>query len=195
MIMQPSELTKNQTVIRRIFIAQIVMIGSSTLMVLTAIRLDFGFFWFSFLAGLFGGSLAFLKRVQSGKVLLVEEAASSWYTALMPILYGGLMASVSYFLFVSGILSGQGGTGLIATNLFPDFSLPSTPKTEATVAILTKQVAVKDWLLLRPTELVDAGKLMVWSFLAGYSENFVTGILGRLETTREPGSASSVPRT
>jgi len=29
--------------------------------------------------------------------------------------------------------------------------------------------------------VADVGKLLVWSFLAGYSERFVTGILSTLE--------------
>lgn len=90
----------------------------------------------------------------------------------MPFLYGGMMAAVAYFLFVSQVLSGKEGDGLLATNLFPDFN---------NLTIDSGRLAVKDWLDLRPKGLHNAGKLIVWCFLAGYSESFVSGILQRLE--------------
>lgn len=171
---------QTQQLIQRIFVAQCTMIGFATVLVQSATRFDIGFFWFAFMGGMFGASLAFLRRVQLGNSALVARAAISWCTTLMPLLYGGMMAAVTYFLFVSGILSGQDGTGLLATNLFPDFGPPKLPlSADSAVA---ERVAVKDWLVLRPTELSDAGKLMIWCFLGGYSESFVTGILGRLET-------------
>lgn len=182
-IMESNVHPKTHQLIQRIFIAQCAMIGFATVLVLSATKFDIGFFWFAFLGGMFGASLALLRRVQLGNSVLVERAAMSWYTTLMPFLYGGMMAAVTYFLFISGILSGQDGTGLLATNLFPDFGPPKLPGSNGSeVAVTAKQAAVEEWLVLRPTELSDAGKLMIWCFLGGYSESFVTGILGRLES-------------
>lgn len=92
----------------------------------------------------------------------------------MPFLYGGIMAAIAYFLFVSQVLSGQDGAGLLATNLFPDFD-------HQVIVIDGERLKVRDWLVLRPSSLDNAGKLVVWCFLAGYSESFVSGILKRLE--------------
>lgn len=129
----------------------------------------FGFFWFSFLAGCVGASLGALKRIR-GDAQFAVELAQSRITTLMPVLYGGLMAGVAYLLFMSGILSGDGGNGLLTTNLFPNF-------TAATAA----RASLSEYLAMRPTTMADAGKLTVWCFLAGYSERFVAGILGQLE--------------
>ena len=90
----------------------------------------------------------------------------------MPFLYGGLMAGVAYFLFVSQVLSGTDGDGLLAMNLFPDFDYQTK---------ISGSLKVQDWLYLRPKGLDDVGKLIVWCFLAGYSESFISGILKRLE--------------
>lgn len=162
----------SSVLVRRIFLAQVILIGSSAALVMAAVRVDLGFFWFAFLAGVFGASVALLRRVQKGDTALVQVTLHSWSTTLMPFLYGGLMAGVIYFLFLSQILSGKDGNGLLATNLFPDFP---------PIANEGERLAIKDWLRLRPKDLPDAGKLIVWCFLAGYSESFVSGILLRLQ--------------
>ncbi len=98
----------------------------------------------------------------------------------MPLLYGGLMAGIAYLLFVSGILSGDGGSGLFTSNLFPNFTEPQT-KTEQ---------LIRAFLEIRPVSMKDTGKLLVWCFVAGYSERFVTGILKQLERRGEEGPAA-----
>ena len=82
------------------------------------------------------------------------------------------MAGVAYLLFMSGFLTGVDGEGLIATNLFPSFDRP-----DASGQLLTMQTVFK----LRPATVTDLGQLFVWCFLAGYSESFIVGILGKLE--------------
>ncbi len=158
--------------IRRIFLTQVVLIAVSTVLVGLAAFVDLGFFWFAFLAGVFGSSTALMKRVRGGGAIDAEQAVHSWATTLMPLLYGGIMAAVAYFLFMSGILSGSDGGGLLTTNLFPTFE-PLAKDGES--------LRVKDWLSLRPAGLENAGKLMVWCFVAGYSESLVTGVLERLQ--------------
>ena len=88
----------------------------------------------------------------------------------MPLLYGTLMAGVAYLLFMSEILSGDGGGGLFTTNIFPNFTKPdsSTP-------------LVNQFVTMTPDGMRNSGKLLVWCFIAGYSERFVTGILDQLE--------------
>jgi len=91
----------------------------------------------------------------------------------VPLLYGSLMASVAYLLFMSGILTGEQGQGLFTSNLFPNFTHPVIP----TGQLLTVPMILQ----IRPCSVADVGKLFVWCFLAGYSERFVTGILSTLE--------------
>jgi len=44
------------------------------------------------------------------------------------------------------------------------------------------------YIEMRPATIADVGKLMVWCFLAGYSERFVADILGQLERKTSPSS-------
>ena len=70
-------------------------------------------------------------------------------------------------------------TGLIPTpilNLFPVFSHPDRPSGEP--------LTIKTILAIRPLEVRDFGKLLVWEFVSGYSERFVTGILETLESKK-----------
>ncbi len=157
----------SRALITRIFIAQIALIGATTALVAVALVVDVGFFWFAFISGVFGASIRLLRRVDSGGL------ESAWMTVLMPLLYGGMLAAVAYFLFFSRILSGVEGGGLIATNLFPDFQSFATEPAD--------RLRISDWLDMRPASLVDAGKLVIWCFLAGYSEHLITGVLERLE--------------
>lgn len=164
--------------VKRILYLQLTMIALTCGLVYVSLRLDLGFFWLSFVAGIFGGSVSFLRQVRSGNAALIQSTATSWGTTLMPFLYGGVLAVVAYFLFMSQILSGVEGGGLLATNLFPDFRA-------ATPASGLQPLTVQHWLDLRPIDIASAGKLIVWCFLAGYSERFVLGVLGRLEKSSD----------
>ena len=104
---------------------------------------------------------------------MLEQLASSWVSSLMPVLYGGLMAAVAYVLFMSGILTGDGGQGLFTSNLFPNFTSPD----QGAGGLLSVPVILK----LRSESVKDFGKMLVWCFLSGYSEKFVAGILQSLE--------------
>ena len=164
-------------VVRTIFVVQIGLIVVALLLMLLGYCLEkqwcgeatFGFFWFAFIAGCLGASIGILKRITQDPPF-VTELAQSRIATLMPLLYGGLMAGVAYLLFLSGLLSGDGGNGLLTTNLFPNFE--SAADAEASFV---------SYLEVRPETMADVGKLMVWCFLAGYSERFVADILGQLE--------------
>jgi hypothetical protein len=172
-----------RVVTQTMFIVQICLIGTILLLLLVGYALEkwwgatyFGFFWFAFLAGCIGASIGVLKRITKNDPF-VTELAQSRIATLMPLLYGGLMAGVTYLLFMSGLLSGDGGNGLLTTNLFPNFE--SAANVEASFV---------SYLEVRPESMADVGKLMVWSFLAGYSERFVADILGQLEGKTTPGA-------
>lgn len=134
-----------------------------------------GSFFFGIFLGSLGGSIALLKRVRSEKASSIDEVGADIISTLMPILYGGLMAGVGYLLFMSGILSGEGGAGLFTSNLFPNFTTPS----------IADDNLIKHFMAMKPETMKDVGKLLVWCFIAGYSESFVTGILKQLEQRGE----------
>lgn len=154
---------------------QLCIVAAFCLLTIVGYFWHIGSFFFGVFLGSLGGSIALLKRIRSEKASIIEEAAADIISTLMPILYGGLMAGVGYLLFMSGILSGEGGDGLFTSNLFPNFTTPSN----------TEEKLIKRFMQMEPETMKDVGKLLVWCFVAGYSESFVTGILKQLEQRGE----------
>lgn len=166
---------------QRIFIVQVCLVGLTLAFMLIGIAIEtqlgegrsFGFFWYSFLAGCLGTSTRlFVVRSSPQAVSCESDRARSWYSILTPVFFGGLMAGVAYMLFMSGVLSGDDGEGLLRTNLFPSFTSDLPPG---------KLPTITAYIATRPSSIQDVGKLMIWSFLAGYSEGFVMGVLRQLE--------------
>lgn len=166
---------QHRLVVRRLFIAQLGLLGLFCLLIVVLFFKtgELGSFPFSFFAGCLGGSIALIRRLPKADDSTIEALSYGWVSTLMPLLYGGFMAAVTYVLFMSGILTGDSGGGLFTSNLFPNFNRP-----EAEPGAL---LSVKIVLQLRPNTVEDLGKLLVWCFLSGYSERFVLGILGTLE--------------
>lgn len=173
--MSSPHVAPTQAVIRRVFIAQLGLLAAVGVLFLIGLvyTQHLGSFPFSFLAGCLGGSISLLRRLKRESQTVLEQLASSWVSSLMPVLYGGLMAAVAYVLFMSGILTGDGGQGLFTSNLFPNFTSPD----QGEGSLLSVPVILK----LRPESVKDFGKMLVWCFLAGYSEKLVAGILQSLE--------------
>jgi hypothetical protein len=116
-------------------------------------------------SGFFGGFVGLQKRIRQlpeDELLLM---AQSWvYTCLSPLV-GGILAGLTYILFISGLLSGD---------LFPNFKFDTSDKAAeglATLFAISGQGA-------------DYAKLIFWCFLAGYSERFATDVLGKFEGGR-----------
>jgi hypothetical protein len=169
------ELEFRRTVIRRLFFAQIAMLilGIAAVIVFSNYTREAGTLIFAFILGGLGGSISLFRRLPSTGASEMESLSRDWISTLVPVLYGGLMAIVTYLLFMSGILTGDGGTGLFTSNLFPNFTRPQVPAGSTLTIPLVLQI--------RPSSVMDVGKLLVWSFVAGYSERFVTSVLGTLE--------------
>ena len=161
---------------RRVFIAQVVIL------VLFGVFIGLGIAYperlaalvLSFLSGAIGGSLSLLKRIRKAELSVLKEVASSLVTTLMPFLYGGILALITYLLFLGDVLTGENGGGLFTSNLFPLFTDPPGDSAQAGInmgtIIQTKPQSVKDFALL-----------LIWSVVAGYSEKFVDQILRTLE--------------
>jgi hypothetical protein len=158
-----------------VFIAMLGLLAAVGLLVVLGLVFSehLGSFPFAFFAASLGGSISLLRRLRQESQAVLDELAATWPSSLMPLLYGGLMGAVAYVLFMSGILTGDGGKGLFTSNLFPNFTEPSAQG--------NGPLSVSVILQLRPASVHDFGKMLVWCFLAGYSEKFVAGILQSLE--------------
>lgn len=122
-----------------------------------------------FAAGATGAVLSLQRRLQSlpsyGESLSDLVELSGRMTVRFTPIIGGIFAIVLFLIFASGLASGA---------LFP--TLP--PK-----------LSVSDFKSfiehLQPETTIDWGKLLVWSFIAGFAERFVPDTLDRLITRSE----------
>lgn len=177
---------QNKHQLRTIFLAQIGLLGLLGLLYILEGWLpgknEIGILWFGVVMGALGASISLMRRLYQNKdVSIPDLGGREFFTVLMPILYGTLMAGVAYLLFLSKVLASSklGDVGaLISTPLFPAFVTKANLPVDATILEQFKATTVNG--------VEDAAKMLVWCFLAGYSEGFVTGILKQLEgKTRE----------
>ncbi len=130
----------------------------------------FMFSWFCLECGIVGGFVSIQQRLNK---LDLEEAnllASSWFATVLAPSYGGIFAVILYFLFLANLVSGQ---------LFPAFSIPAfhdPPITEDIKAFFVQTY---------PKSGADFAKFAFWSFVAGFSERFVPGVIKRFTDSAE----------
>gem|GEM_PF-3177507 len=138
-------------------------------------------FWVVFFIGEMGGFLSVQHRLQKidvGDPLFRELQLSSGKFSIIVVapIIGSFFAVLLYFLFVAGLL--QGG-------FFPTFTPFEQPKNTS--------VSLTDFLTHGvPASVGDWGKLLVWSFIAGFAERFVPGVLARFSGE---SSASEAEKT
>ncbi len=129
----------------------------------------------AFAAGIVGGFVGLQRRLKSMSDDDLALLANSWVFVCLSPPVGGILAVVLYVLFVSTLVSGD---------LFPKFVpdirnlSPESPKGFSEI------FAVHG-------ESVDYAKMMFWSFVAGFSERFVTDIISNFENNSNSDGRSS----
>lgn len=145
-------------------------------------EVEVGSLAFALIFGAMGASISLVKRMKKPDLNLHEQLLTERFQdhpwdnligAAMPLLYGTILSGIAYLLFMSGILSGDNGGGLLTTNLFPSFVLKEG---------CTDPGLIGAFKCTFPGGIDEAAKLLVWCFLAGYSEKFVANILDQLES-------------
>jgi hypothetical protein len=171
------------TLIRRIFVSQVAILTGFLVAIMVGVFFPerLGAFSLAFLCGALGGSMSLLKRIRIEKIGILKEIESSLVTTLMPLLYGGVLASVTYLLFLGCVLTGDGEGGLFTSNLFPEFAGLNCQGSSGTGPETADALDMKSLIQMKPKTIQDFAKLLVWSVLSGYSEKFVDGILRTLE--------------
>ena len=114
--------------------------------------------------GVLGGFISLQRRIKTFGLPDLRLLAESWYYTLLAPLTGGFLAVVLYAIFISELLKG---------GLFPEFVL------DASDAAKPGTVTFQDIMLVHAVTVQDYAKLVVWSFIAGFSEKFVINILGQ----------------
>jgi hypothetical protein len=121
--------------------------------------------WAAMLAGAIGGFVGIQRRLKQLEEEDLKLMADSWiYISLAPAV-GALLSLLLYVVFVSELMAGE---------LFPEFKMPDASKPEdlKSFASIFKVTA----------NAADYAKLMFWAFIAGFSEKFVTDIIGQFQS-------------
>ncbi|EDM28719.1 hypothetical protein LNTAR_09119 [Lentisphaera araneosa HTCC2155] len=127
--------------------------------------------WLVISCGIIGGFVSIqqrLKRMEDNELKLLSQ---SWPQILVIPLFGGVFAMVLYIMVLSGIVDGD---------LFPNFYIQKPegiPDNEFLESLLWKTY---------PMTGEDFGKLLFWSFAAGFSERLVPSLINsKVNTTEE----------
>lgn len=166
---------QKKIILYRLGVALLVLVVISALLVVLFYMVSdqMGTMIFALLIGGIASCVSFFLRFPKLTKVELEFMVTSWWSVIVPIIIGLIMGGFIYIVFFAGILTGDGGNGLFTSNLFPLFTEPSMEEGEV--------LSLKTALDIRPVSVQDFGKLLVWCFLAGYSERLVPNILANLE--------------
>nr|WP_315597669.1 hypothetical protein [uncultured Cupriavidus sp.] len=114
-------------------------------------------------AGSIGGFVGLQRRLKDLTEDDLELLATSWFHTSLSPLVGSVLALLMYILFLSGLLSGS---------LFPSFIADDSGTQDGFLSIANQHAR---------DGFSGYAKLLFWSFVAGFSEHFVTDVIGRFE--------------
>jgi xanthosine utilization system XapX-like protein len=117
--------------------------------------------------GFVGGFVGLQRRLKSLPEEDLTLLANSWVCIALSPIAGAILAELIYLLFLSQLLAG---------NLFPAFAPDNQSETVSGLR------AIFEVHCKTPS---DYAKVLFWSFVAGFSEKFVTNIISRFEA-KEP---------
>ena len=130
----------------------------------------------AFAAGIMGGFVGLQRRLKSMSEDDLALLAHSWVYVCISPLVGGVLAVVLYVLFISTLVSGD-----LFPKFVPDAVDPCSPERKGFSEIFKVH-----------GEAVDYAKMLFWSFVAGFSERFVTNIISKFENEQGKSDKSGV---
>ena len=159
-----------KVVTHRLFTAVLILLATVLAVSVLAMRFDVpgGVAALVIATGALGGFVSIqrrLKQLTAGDLTLF---ADSWLYTLLSPLVGGVLALLLYLVFVSGLVQGD---------LFPTFVQDDNPARRPGLGVLYDHHAV---------DFRAYAKVLFWSFIAGFSEHFVTDIIGHFEAAGRP---------
>lgn len=122
-----------------------------------------------FSVGIIGGFVGLQRRLKKMTEEDLTLLAHSWVYVCLAPLVGGILAVLTYVLFVSGLLAGD---------LFPKFVADADAASHQGLSAI---FAIHG-------EAADYGKMLFWCFISGFSERFATDIISRFESQTGEGA-------
>ena len=131
----------------------------------------------AFAAGVVGGFVGLQRRLKGMSEDDLTLLANSWVYVCLSPLVGGILAVVLYVLFISRLVNGD-----LFPKFVPDLQVFPDPKCIPDPLVPVHR-NIKDFSAIFAVhgEAVDYAKMMFWSFVAGFSERFVTDIINNFE--------------
>jgi len=132
--------------------------------------------------GMIGGFVGLQRRLRSMPDDDLALLANSWVYVCLSPLVGGILAVVTYVLFVSGLLEGD---------LFPRFVADRTGAVASATGLAAAAPdgaaaggpqGFRKIFAIQGEAAADYAKLLFWCFIAGFSERFATDIMSRFES-------------
>ena len=156
----PTKVELIKEVTRRLVVSLLSLIFASAALLIAFLMLKMPIsVWAVAMAlGICGGFISVQRRLKELTDEDLQLLATSWPYIFLSPLAGGTLAVILYMLFVSGLLAGD---------LFPSFEAGATTSKDFTRLL---DCTAKDF--------PDYAKIIFWSFVAGFSESFVTDIMG-----------------
>lgn len=136
--------------------------------VLMATRWGVGFFaatpFLALVVGAIGGFVSLQRKLKHLSEDDLDLLSRSWFYTVQAPFVGGILALLLYILFLSDLVQGT---------LFPVFVADSD--------IPAENLEKFEVIFATHGEAKDYAKLVFWCFLAGFSENFVTDMIGQVQ--------------
>jgi hypothetical protein len=149
---------------------KLLIIFATLLCISTAISLKQGPFTVPelvFIAGNIGGYVGIHKNLSSLSDAEVAQLSSSWLGLIVPSFVGGILACVLYFLFISGIITGE-----LFPKIIEDTVQDGIKKPESFAVIFYQHAD-------GPTEYA---KLLFWTFVAGFNQKYIVDIIESIKS-------------
>ena len=163
--------------------------GYITLLLLTGDQIGGPVLLYVILGGVVGTAVDL-----SNKIPILSDQQNLYAVLTMivwKLMVAGILSVFCYVVFASGLIQGS---------MFPQFQYGPTENSGAYSDMETFLREVK------PKTNPDMAKVLVWSFMAGFSEKFFSGFLRKLESSEDfsnrksnnippPGSVRSTPKS
>ncbi|WP_122074886.1 hypothetical protein [Pseudophaeobacter sp. EL27] len=166
-----------------LFFGTLLLIGYMDKGTPDVLNWSFSGFFLVVVAGLLGASFSVLNRDRSvieGKSIEETMLQTGFANVFLRIGIGGISAAILYFFFNAGLL-----TGTLLPNL----------ETIGFTPLSNTDTNTKPLGILVPN--ADLSKLLVWSFIAGFFQQFVPNALDRVKQGQEkpePGKGSEIEK-